>query len=229
MLKLNKYVEIKKKDGSFGALGHGILDVDTKKLMTIKSGNCVASNITSIHKGEKGIPGELVGELKNSEIIGDIILNTEVGVYGKLNLNKLNKSNKEELEITSKEEVKTGPAKILSNIEGTIIKEYDVYIEDVNAKNNDEKGMIVKITDQNLLSKTNGIVQGMSGSPIIQNNKIVGAITHVFVQNPKKGYGIFIQVMLDNEKASTFSEKMSSNWDSFFLCNWVLYYLNAKN
>lgn len=184
----------------FGALGHGILDVDTKQIMSVKSGEIMKSNIVSIKKGKKGSPGELLGDIDKNKIVGNIATNTKYGIYGEIsNSEALNFENKK-MSIALQNEIKEGPAKILSNIEGTQVKEYDVNIESVNRYNSDNsKGMIIKITDTELLEKTNGIVQGMSGSPIIQNNKLIGAVTHVFVQEPTKGYGIFIENMLNQE------------------------------
>lgn len=185
--------------GKFGALGHGILDVDTKRLMSVKSGEIRESEIVSVKKGQKGSPGELVGEIKR-QIIGDVKVNTQFGIYGSMFGSPSKNFIKEKMRIALQSEIHEGPATILSNITGQDIKEYDVYIESVNRHSSDDsKGLVVKITDPDLLSKTNGIVQGMSGSPIIQDGKLIGAITHVFVQDPTKGYGIFIENMLKYE------------------------------
>lgn len=183
----------------FGSLGHGIVDVDTKEIMKVKDGKIMKSDIISIKKGEKGVPGELIGDIKNKESIGDIIKNTEYGIYGQItNENFLLK--KTPIPIGVKDEVEIGPAIILCNIEGEKIKEYDINIEGINKYNIDSsKSMIIRIIDKGLLDKTNGIIQGMSGSPIIQNGKLIGAVTHVFVNEPQKGYGIFIENMIKNE------------------------------
>jgi len=185
----------------FGALGHGILDVDTKQLMTVKEGAIMEARITEIKKGDKGSPGELVGELHAETTLGKIKINTPYGIYGTMDLMGVNKLTNEKLPIALQDQVHEGPAVIYSNVDSEI-KQYDVYIENVNRFSNDEtKGMILRITDPALLRKTNGIVQGMSGSPIIQDGKIIGAVTHVFVQDPAKGYGIFIENMLRQENS----------------------------
>jgi stage IV sporulation protein B len=186
---------------NFGALGHGILDIDTKQLMTVKSGYILGAEIVNIVKGEKGSPGELVGNIDKNSVLGEVKINTEYGVYGTWSNTESSTLPTKSFPIATQAQVKQGPATIKSNINGVKIEEYDVFIESVNRQSNDNsKGMVVRITDPRLMSKTNGIVQGMSGSPIIQNGKIIGAITHVFVQDPSKGYGIFIENMLKQEK-----------------------------
>lgn len=185
---------------AFGALGHGILDVDTKKLISVKNGTLLSSEIISIRKGKKGSPGELVGEINQNNVLGEIKANTNHGIYGMVN-EKSSSLPKQSVKIGMQNDIHEGPAKIFSNISGSDIKEYDVYIESVNRYSSDDsKGMVIKITDKELLTKTNGIVQGMSGSPILQDGKLIGAVTHVFVQNPTKGYGIFIENMMKHEK-----------------------------
>lgn len=184
----------------FAALGHGILDVDTKKLMTVRDGEVMGTEIKSVRKGKKGSPGELVGEIRTHEVIGNVKLNNEFGLYGRFN-EDISYKLSEPMNIAKQDEVEEGNAYILSNIEGTEIKQYKVQIEAVNKNSSDDsKGMVLRIVDEELLSKTNGIVQGMSGSPIIQNGKLIGAVTHVFVQEPAKGYGIFIEKMINQEK-----------------------------
>ncbi|WP_250277526.1 SpoIVB peptidase [[Clostridium] colinum] len=184
----------------FGALGHGIVDVDTKEIMEVKDGKIMKSNIVDIKKGEKGSPGELVGNINKNETIGNITNNTNVGIYGKITNDDFF-DNKKATPIGLKDSVEIGPASILCNIDGEEVKEYDIEIESINKYNIDNsKSMVIRITDKELLEKTNGIIQGMSGSPIIQNGNIIGAITHVFVNEPSKGYGIFIENMLNNEQ-----------------------------
>jgi len=187
----------------YGALGHGIADVDTKQMMTVKEGNLIKTEVTSIRKGKKGSPGELSGIIleNNKSVIGDISYNTEQGIYGNLNTLGMDILQYEPVLIAFQDEVKEGEAIILSNISGEKVEAFKVHIQKISRYNNDtSKGMIVKIVDERLLDTTNGIVQGMSGSPILQNNKLIGAITHVFVQDPTKGYGIFIENMLQKEK-----------------------------
>ncbi len=187
-------------NNKFGALGHGILDVDTKQLMSVEDGDIMRSEIISIQKGEKGVPGELIGNIDKKDIIGSVVKNTKFGLYGYLDNEFLEGVGGTAVEIGLQGDVHEGPATIYSNIEGTEVKKYDIYIENVNRYSSDDsKGMVMRITDRELLNKTNGIVQGMSGSPIIQDGKLIGAVTHVFVQDPAKGYGIFIENMLKQE------------------------------
>ncbi len=184
----------------FGALGHGIMDVDTKRLMSVKDGYITDTVITDIRQGNKGAPGELIGKLKPERIIGTVKANTPYGIYGIIDPVGSMYLPSERMKIAFQDQVHEGPAVIMANVDDEVRK-YDVFIENVNRYSNDEtKGMVLRITDPSLLRKTNGIIQGMSGSPIIQDNKIIGAVTHVFVQDPSKGYGIFIENMLRREK-----------------------------
>ena len=185
---------------AFGALGHGILDVDTKKLMTVREGELLEAKIVSVKKGQKGGPGELIGELSRNAVLGQITANTPLGIYGHMTGAE---PPGERVPIALQNEVHEGPAILRATVGGKETKDYDVYIESVNRYSADEaKGMVIRITDRDLIAKTNGIVQGMSGSPILQDGKLVGAVTHVFVQNPLKGYGIFIENMLRQEKSA---------------------------
>ncbi|NLJ66996.1 MAG: SpoIVB peptidase [Clostridiales bacterium] len=183
----------------FGALGHAITDVDTGILLSIKNGEIVQSRIIDIKQGKRGNPGELKAAFSGKrKVIGQIIKNTPYGIYGrmdkKFNPDALGKP----IPICYKDNVRLGPAKILSTIDEEGIKEFDVQIIKINNQNQaSAKGMVIEIVDPVLLERTGGIVQGMSGSPIIQDGKIVGAITHVFVNDPKKGYGIFIEWMME--------------------------------
>ncbi len=184
----------------FGALGHGVYDVDTQELMQIKNGQITQSSIVDVKKGEKGEPGALTGNVGRDLVLGSIAINTEVGIYGKVEAGKESYFAGKKYPIALQQDIHEGKATILSNIEEEEVKEYEVEIESVNRySKNESKGMVIKITDKELLSKTGGIVQGMSGSPIIQDEKIVGAVTHVFVNDPTKGYGIFIENMLKKE------------------------------
>lgn len=184
--------------GMFAALGHGILDVDTEKIINISSGEVVTSNIISITKGQKGKPGEIRGSIENGKTIGTVYNNTEFGIFGKLNNTAMNMiDNAKELQILPRTEVETGKAKIICTIENNKQEEYDIEIEKIYKNNNeDNKSMIIKVTDERLIEKTGGIIQGMSGSPIIQNGKFVGAVTHVMVNDPKVGYGVFADMMI---------------------------------
>ncbi|MBO5055167.1 MAG: SpoIVB peptidase [Lachnospiraceae bacterium] len=186
------------ENGCFGALGHGINDVDTSTLMELKSGTLYHTEIIGITRGSNGSPGELTGfiEYDDRNIMGSITENTSKGIFGLCTPEISENSEYDYLPVGLKQEIKRGPAQIICSIgEGTEI--YDVEITDINLENdNINRGIVLKITDPDLLSATGGIVQGMSGSPIIQNGKIIGAVTHVLVQDSTKGYGIFIETML---------------------------------
>ena len=190
------------RTGEFAALGHGILDVDTEELIDIARGDIVTSKIISIVKGEKGNPGELQGSIENGKIIGEVYKNTNFGIYGKLNnIENLKKEGVNEMKVMPRDEVKEGKASILCTLENNNQEEYEIEIEKVyTSSNRANKNMIIKVTDERLLQKTGGIIQGMSGSPIIQDGKFVGAVTHVMVNNPEKGYGIFADTMLKQMK-----------------------------
>jgi stage IV sporulation protein B len=187
------------KTGRFGALGHGITDIDTGTLMSVKSGEILESSILGVKVGKSGMPGELKGIFTEGTKLGTIQTNTEIGIYGKLDKLSSQRIDGKLYPVGVRADISEGPATILSNIDGKKIEEYDILIQKVSKQNlNGSKGMIIKITDQRLLNATGGIVQGMSGSPIIQNGKIVGAVTHVLVNDPTRGYGIFIEAMLRN-------------------------------
>lgn len=184
----------------FGALGHPVCDIDTGSLLPANDGNIFKCNIVGYKRGAKGSAGELRGLfLRNGSVLGDLDTNNEYGVYGKFGEDVLNKYNSELVEVAGRNEVKCGKAKIRCTIDGTVPKDYDIEIVKTyfqNEKSN--KSMFIRVTDKELLSKTGGIVQGMSGSPIIQNGKLVGAVTHVFVSDPSKGYGIYADWMINN-------------------------------
>lgn len=187
--------------GMFASLGHGITDIDTGDLITISNGELVTTNIVSVQKGEKGKPGELKGSIESSKTIGDVSKNTSFGIFGKIT-NKSNlKISEQEMEVATREEIKTGKAQIICEIEDGKKEHYDIEIQKVYTSNNrDNKSMLIKVIDKKLLEKTGGIIQGMSGSPIIQNNKFVGAVTHVLVNDPTSGYGVFADIMLKQMK-----------------------------
>lgn len=187
---------------TFGALGHGITDSDLKKLMPVKEGEITQAAITSITKGQRGAPGEMSGiiEYHDNTIIGNIVQNTPLGIYGSLNDNGTKILQGKKIPIAYQDEIHEGEATILSSLTGKDIREYDVIVQKVSKYSSEpSKGMVIKIVDPELLEQTNGIIQGMSGSPIIQDDKIIGAITHVFIQDPTKGYGIFIENMINND------------------------------
>ncbi len=186
----------------FGTLGHGILDVDTSELIKIANGELVTTNILNITKGTKGNPGEIRGTIENGYTIGTISKNTEFGVFGKLDeTSYINIQNSNELEIALRDEIKTEDAQIICELENGKKEYYNIKIQKVFTNNNkDNKSMLIKITDEELIEKTGGIIQGMSGAPIIQNGKFVGAVTHVLVNDPTMGYGVFADIMLKKMK-----------------------------
>ena len=179
---------------NFGALGHGISDMGGTSLLNVRQGNAYPAVIMSIVKGRKGTPGELKGAIRENEVFGTINKNTSTGIYGTVTGIDLEDARKIQVGLT--QEIQIGPATILSNITGDEVKEYDIYIEKVNRQSAKLKSMLIRVTDEELIAKTGGIVQGMSGSPILQNGKIIGAVTHVLVNDPTKGYGVFIETML---------------------------------
>ena len=187
---------------SFGALGHGITDIDTQQLINIASGEFVTTRILDIEKGEEGIPGRIQGTVENQANIGTIYKNTKFGIYGIVdNLSSLNIDTSKKMELALRDEIKTGKATILCSLDNRNIQEYEIEIEKIFKENNyDNKSMQIKITDPKLIEKTGGIIQGMSGSPIIQNGKFVGAVTHVLVNDPTQGYGVFGDIMLKQIK-----------------------------
>lgn len=188
-------------EGNFGALGHGITDIDTSALMDINDGTLYETEIVSIKKGMSGNPGEMTGMITYSDnhILGDITENSEKGIFGKCNETAVELfSTQEALPIAFKQEIEKGPAQILSTVDG-YTDYYDVEITAIHLDHdNVNRGIELEVTDEELIALTGGIIQGMSGSPIIQNGKIVGAVTHVLVQDPTRGYGIFIEEMLNN-------------------------------
>lgn len=189
------YVE---EDGTFGALGHSISDTDTESMVEMNSGKAYLVEIISIIKGEKGNPGELVGQIKYDESneIGTIEENQANGIFGTLDALPDELSDAEPMSVGYKQDIETGPAQILVQLDGDL-QYYDIEIEsvDMNASETN-KSIRFHVTDPELIEKTGGIVQGLSGSPIIQNGKIIGGVTHVFVSDPLEGYGIFIEDML---------------------------------
>ncbi len=185
-------------DQTYGALGHAILDADTGKLLPVRMGALMEADIVSVKRGQKGAPGELRGSfLRNQQVIGDIVLNTQLGIYGSMETPLSNPLYPDGLPVGHQESVRPGPAQILSTVDGNGIRAYDVEILQANRQfGPSQKGMVIRVTDPDLLEKTGGIVQGMSGSPIIQNGRIIGAVTHVFVSDPTQGYGLYIDWMI---------------------------------
>ncbi|MFC4078208.1 SpoIVB peptidase [Salinithrix halophila] len=198
----------------YGALGHVITDMDTGQPIAVGGGKIVHSNVTSIQKGANGEPGEKRAIFfRENQILGTIRHNTPFGIFGQMEREP--ESNRT-VPIALSEEVKEGPAKILTVVEGQKVESYDIEIVHlIHQKFPATKGMIIKVTDPRLLNKTGGIVQGMSGSPILQNGKLVGAVTHVFVNDPTSGYGTYIEWMLQDAGVLP---SAASKQSRFFLC-----------
>ncbi len=192
------------ENGVAAGLGHGICDVDTGELLDVLSGEFVEAQIVGVQKGTDGIPGELKGVLR-SRVLGEIITNDITGIYGKVN----SINNSKQYKIAQKQEIKSGKAKVLSTVDGNGPLLYDCEIKKINFNDKSKtQNFIVEITDATLISKTGGIVQGMSGSPIIQDGKLIGAVTHVFVDDPTKGYGIFAENMLETAQSVAEDKKL---------------------
>lgn len=183
---------------AYGALGHVITDNDTNQPIDCEQGKIVPASVSGIQQGKRGQPGEKIGVfIEEDQLLGNIQKNTKFGIYGKLNQAMDNAVYSEALPVASMNQVQTGAAEMLTVVEGQTIERFAIEIQRINLQNFPEsKGLVIKVVDSRLLERTGGIVQGMSGSPIIQNGKIVGAVTHVFVHDPTKGYGCFIDWML---------------------------------
>ena len=189
-------------ESHFGALGHGIHDVDTGGLLDISDGTLYQTSIKEIQKGTSGSPGGMEGIIvyNNYNVLGKIRKNTEAGIFGTIDRVDILFANQTPVQIAKKEEVQKGPAVIRCAVDGEI-KEYDIKICQVNLWAGEvNKSMTIEVTNQELLEETGGIIQGMSGSPILQNGKLVGAVTHVFINNPTKGYGIFAESMINESE-----------------------------
>ena len=181
--------------GTFGALGHGINDVDTALLMPLESGSILPATVSGVDKGQCGTPGQLRGIFEADVTLGELDDNTSCGIYG--TMTDTSWFSGEAVEVASRDQVKAGKATILSNISGNQVEEYEIEILKVYPDSQDGgRDYLIHVTDPRLLDKTGGIVQGMSGSPIFQNGKIIGAVTHVMVDDPTSGYGIYIGDML---------------------------------
>lgn len=181
--------------GKFAALGHGVNDIDTGMLMPLESGAVMPSSVTDVQVGVRGTPGELHGEFEVDQDCGTLYANTGCGIFGVTGKDTFSGEAYPVAEIS---EVKVGPATILANVDGTAVKEYEVEVLRVyRCTGQDSRSMMVHVTDEELLARTGGIVQGMSGSPILQNGKLIGAVTHVLCNDPTCGYGIFAETMLE--------------------------------
>ena len=181
----------------YAALGHAITDPDTGTILPVGTGEIVECTINDIVKGKKGIPGELKGSFRlNSPAYGSISANTEFGLYGDTYSDIINELYPQGVQVASRNSVKEGKATILTTVDGQGIQEYEINIIKANKQDvRASKSMIIEVTDQRLLEKTGGIVQGMSGSPILQNGKLIGAVTHVLISDPQKGYALYIDWM----------------------------------
>lgn len=198
---------IDKNTRTFAGLGHGISDSESGSIMPLAEGDIVYANIASVEKSAGGYPGSLSGFFTDNRSIGKISANAECGIYGKLNNNAFCQG--KDISVAFRQEVVRGKAQICTTISGTTPEYYDIEIEDISYNNvNITKNMVIKITDPELLKKTGGIVQGMSGSPIIQNGRLVGAVTHVFINDPSHGYAIFAENM--TEFNNTFVQKKTN-------------------
>lgn len=189
-----------KSDQSFGALGHPVNDGDTGNMLLMEEGKLYETKLVGIKRGVSGSPGELSGVISynRDSCLGTIDTNSEIGIYGVLDGNLKNLEVGRYCEVGYKQNIEMGPAVILSMVSGEL-KEYDIMIEHVSLSGAEvNKGILLHVTDPELLELTGGIVQGMSGSPILQNGKIIGAVTHVLVNDPTRGYGIFIEEMLEH-------------------------------
>lgn len=194
-------------NSEFGALGHGIHDTDTNVLLSIADGTLYKTSIHSIKKGENGIPGSMEGIIvyNGYNSLGTIEKNTDEGIYGKVD--KIDELFTEQIpvQVASKDEVEVGDATIRCFVDNEV-KEYNIKVTDIDYSGREvNKGLVIQVTDPELLEKTGGIIQGMSGSPILQNGMLIGAVTHVFVQDSTKGYGIFIENMLENVASHSLS------------------------
>lgn len=189
------------EDMRFGALGHGITDTDTGELLKTSGGSLYDTNILEIVKGERGTPGELSGMITYSarHVLGTIEKNTQAGIFGSAGAKLKSELSEQAVDTAFKQEIKTGPAQIRSAVSGEL-KDYQIQIEQIRLNEDDvNKGMVFQVTDPEILALTGGVIQGMSGSPILQGGKLIGAVTHVFVNDPTKGYGIFAETMLNAE------------------------------
>lgn len=178
----------------FGALGHEIQEQTTGKIFEIEDGTIFSSKVTGVFPSTNGSPGEKRAKYDKTDITGEVEENTTQGIFGEYTATI---ENSKTYNVAEPNEIKKGKAKILTVLDGTDIKEYEINITQINSKKQKNKNFVFEITDNELLNKTGGIIQGMSGSPIIQGDNIIGAVTHVVINNPHKGYGIFITHMLE--------------------------------
>ncbi|MDD2400682.1 MAG: SpoIVB peptidase [Clostridia bacterium] len=208
---LTFYDPISKK---YGALGHMITDTETNQKLNIRQGKILYASIEDVKKGRTGEPGEKVGLFLENTEFGNIEKNDTCGIYGTSKKDIKNTFFEEPIPILYSNQIKCGKAQILTVLEGEEVKKYDISIEKVLSNRIDGKNMIVRITDKRLLEITGGIIQGMSGSPILQNGKLAGAVTHVFINDPSRGYGVFIENMLLEADVFTKNNKQALEYYS---------------
>lgn len=213
----------------YGALGHIITDSDTNQPIDCEQGKIVSASVSGIQHSKRGQPGEKIGIFINEDhLLGNIEKNTRFGIYGKLAAKIPNDLYSEAIPVASMNQIQTGYAEILTVIDGQTIKRFSIDIQKVNLQEAPEgKGLVIKVTDPVLLEKTGGIVQGMSGSPIIQNGKLVGAVTHVFVHDPTRGYGCFIEWMLIETGIIPKSEKQTAR--KLFTFSGSFFYMDCES
>ena len=188
---------IDRSTGRFGGLGHPICDTDTGEIVPVNSGEAVPVEIIGAARGTKGVPGELRGAFRRGGAIGELTENSESGVFGTLSPEAVEAlcGGAEEYPLGYRQDVRTGAAEILTTVEGHSPSRYSIEIESIDYNDSGTKNMVIRITDPELIRLSGGIVQGMSGSPIIQDGRLIGAVTHVFVSDPTRGYGIFAEKM----------------------------------
>lgn len=184
------------ESGIFGALGHGVTDADTGKLLPLDHGSIMDASVKAVKRGERAAPGELKGDFDLTRDSGTLFANTESGIFGKLSAEDAEKLRTQALPIAGKSERKTGKAQILATVEGKETRAYDIEIEKIYSSSGSTRNFLLHVTDKALLAQTGGIVPGMSGSVVLKDGKIVGAVTHVLLDDPTRGYGIFIENML---------------------------------
>ncbi len=196
--------------GLFGALGHGINEGETGSLVPLGSGHVLYSEVESVRAGTPGTPGELKGTFKRDRHYGFLLKNTKIGLFGTLpNSEALGPGQRQPIPVAKAAEVKTGKAVILANTSGDTVEEYEIEITKLYGDENESRNFMLRVTDQRLLDLTGGIVQGMSGSPVIQDGKLCGAVTHVLISDPKRGYGVFAESMLREGMAALAAEAMA--------------------
>ena len=178
--------------------GHGITDIDTGKILNISNGMLITTRVLSIIKGQNGNPGKIQGSINEQTEIGTIKKNSVFGIYGNVNdISKIKINQNRTMDVATRNEIKLGNATILCSVDGEEPKEYKIQIDKIYINNDyDNKSMLIKITDEKLLEKTGGIIQGMSGSPVIQNGKFIGAVTNVLINDSTRGYVVFGDLMI---------------------------------